>query len=68
LPVKITQLSQYQLDEELCRVEAKAGLYLGPSAEIKESLRNELTGSSATANGTSPRDALRKKLEKLKRS
>jgi hypothetical protein len=64
-----TTLANINLMRELCRVEAAQGSISVPSAETKrESSLNEPTGSSATVNGTSPRDALRRKLEKLKGS
>jgi hypothetical protein len=63
-----TTLANINLMRELCRVEARERDSTSElSAEIrKENSRSERTGSSATVNGTSPRDALRRKLEKLK--
>jgi hypothetical protein len=62
-----TTLESVEHMRELCRVLAKElDSTSAPNAEIKEKLQNEPTGSSATANDTSPQDALRRKLEKLK--
>ena len=65
-----TTLANINSMRELCRVEAKErDSTFGLSAETKrESSQSEPTRSSATVNCTSPRDALRRKLEKLKGS
>ena len=63
-----TTLESIELMRKLCRVEAKErDSTSGLSAEIKQGdLQSEPTGSSVMVNDTSPRDALRSKLEKLK--
>ncbi len=65
-----TTLESVERMRELCRVLAKElDSTSAPNAEIKQGdLRSEPTGSSVTVSDTSPRDALRRKLAKLKGS
>src|SRR5260221_13665045 len=63
-----TTLEEIKRMRELCRVQAKERDYTCvPSAGIKKAiLPSEPIGSSGMVRSTSPRDALRMKLEKLR--